>query len=620
MKELIHPLDPHRMNWVEGAKEWGTVVCKKGLEAKCEQTEADGVITERYTFTNTTEQVIFTSLFDISIYATFNDEYLNGSDCITNRCHAHVFCGGEVSWVLALRMGGFGPHLGLVLTEGSLGSYSVERDLKRMSNDRGDIILHPSPAVLEPGQTLTVEWRLFWHDGKEDFFRKAMELDPRFVRIDAERYVLFEGEPIRLTIRGAKALSDADVRVTRDGEAVPFEVKDGIVTVCEKADAAGERRYDVTVGGVSTYASVNVLPELWTLAKVRCGFIASRQQYLCEGSHLDGAYLEYDNEEEHMRYDTNGDHNAARERCGMALLIIRYLMKHPDAKLEASLDRYTAFVYREIFDAETGETFNDYLHNNERVRLYNYPWMVLFFTELYLYRRDPKYLTDAAKASLAYYAAGGAHFYAFETPYYRLVKYLEAEGMNGLAEKLTGCFRQHADTLYGIGTDYPPHEVHYEQSIVAPAAELMLEFCRLTEEKKYLEGAVKQLDILEKFNGMQPDYHMNEVALRHWDGYWFGKRKCYGDTFPHYWSALTGNSFFSYYKLTGDEKYLKRAEDSMRGPLSMFFPDGRASCAFVFPYTVNGQVGSFWDPYANDQDWALYFMLRFTTDSDDFAR
>ena len=53
-------------------------------------------------------------------------------------------------------------------------------------------------------------------------------------------------------------------------------------------------------------------------------------------------------------------------------------------------------------------------------------------------------------------------------------------------------------------------------------------------------SARKQLDVLELFNGIEPSYHLREVAIRHWDGYWFGKRKLYGDTFPHYWSALTG--------------------------------------------------------------------------------
>lgn len=61
--------------------------------------------------------------------------------------------------------------------------------------------------------------------------------------------------------------------------------------------------------------------------------------------------------------------------------------------------------------------------------------------------------------------------------------------------------------------------------------------------QKYLDGAKQQMPALEAFNGNQPSYHLNEIAIRHWDGYWFGKREMWGDTFPHYWSTLTGAAF-----------------------------------------------------------------------------
>lgn len=71
--------------------------------------------------------------------------------------------------------------------------------------------------------------------------------------------------------------------------------------------------------------------------------------------------------------------------------------------------------------------------------------------------------------------------------------------------------------------NYPPHEVNYEQSIVAPAAAYLCDLYRLTGEEKYAQAARIQLAVLDLFQGFQPDYHMNEVAIRHWDGYWFGK-------------------------------------------------------------------------------------------------
>lgn len=41
----------------------------------------------------------------------------------------------------------------------------------------------------------------------------------------------------------------------------------------------------------------------------------------------------------------------------------------------------------------------------------------------------------------------------------------------------------------------------------------------------------------------------------------------------------------------------------------MFKPDGRATCAYVYPVTVNGAPAKGADPYANDQDWGMYFAL-----------
>lgn len=119
----------------------------------------------------------------------------------------------------------------------------------------------------------------------------------------------------------------------------------------------------------------------------------------------------------------------------------------------------------------------------------------------------------------------------------------------------------------------------------------------------------RQMEILELFNARQPHYLQHEVAIRHWDGYWFGKDRQYGDTYPHYWSALTGNVYMLWYRISGEERYLKMAENSLRGVLSLFFPDGSASCAYVFPVTVNGKAGQRYDEYANDQDWGMYFYL-----------
>ena len=114
---------------------------------------------------------------------------------------------------------------------------------------------------------------------------------------------------------------------------------------------------------------------------------------------------------------------------------------------------------------------------------------------------------------------------------------------------------------------------------------------------------------MEAFNGNQPNFHLNEIAIRHWDGYWFGKREMWGDVFPHYWSTITGAAFYYYYLCTGDVTYKERAENIVRNNLCLFFENGAASCAYMYPKKVNGVQAEFYDPYANDQDWALVYYL-----------
>lgn len=103
-----------------------------------------------------------------------------------------------------------------------------------------------------------------------------------------------------------------------------------------------------------------------------------------------------------------------------------------------------------------------------------------------------------------------------------------------------------------------------------------------------MDGAQRQLLVLGAFGGLQPSFHLNDIAIRHWDGYWFGKREMFGDTFPHYWSTLKAVAFYNYALCTGDSVYLIRAENIVRNNLCLFFEDGRASCAYLYPSKING--------------------------------
>jgi hypothetical protein len=44
--------------------------------------------------------------------------------------------------------------------------------------------------------------------------------------------------------------------------------------------------------------------------------------------------------------------------------------------------------------------------------------------------------------------------------------------------------------------------------------------------------------------------------------------------------------------------------------LSAFRADGSARAIYIYPDAVNGNPMRRWDPLANDQDWALVFLMQ----------
>lgn len=607
---LQHKDDSYHMNWVEGMKPWGTVICPEGIEVHILRQETeDGGLKENYLFVNKSNFPISFCKTDVGIYTTFNDNYEDTDICLAQKCHAHIFCGREASWVMVLQMSGRGPHLGLKVLKGSILSYSVERRLEEESNDRGDFILHPELPILQPGGCAEVIWELFWHDGKADFMKKLLDT-PDFPIIKAEQFTYYIGETICFSIESGE---EQEIRVTCEGKELKGDKqKSGNgYSYCYTAKEVGEICFKMEVGSRKSQIVFFVTLPLLELVERRCSFIAEKQQYHMENSCLDGAYLIYDNEEEKHHYSHLDDHNGGRERICMGILQTRFLQLQDSTKLRESLNQYVAYVYRELYDEKTGIVYNDVTRNNDWNRLYNYPWMSVFQMELYRLTKEKKYLTDSCRTLHRYYLEGGTTFYGIAIPAVELLGLLWAEEMDEEAEQFKNEFVAHAEQILKNGLHYPPFEVRYEQSIVAPAVSCLLQAYVITKKDEFLKEGERQLAVLELFNGCQPDYHLYETAIRHWDGRWFGKHRRYGDTFPHYWSALTGIAYKQYYCITGAQNYLKKAHASFRGCLNLFTIEGRGSCAMLYPTTINGEPGNYYDPWANDQDWALYFALRY---------
>jgi hypothetical protein len=334
------------------------------------------------------------------------------------------------------------------------------------------------------------------------------------------------------------------------------------------------------------------------------------------GDPAEGAFVVYDNETDaQVRHDKVAarDRNEARERLGMGVLLARWLRAQTDRdpSLMASLQRYVEFVSNRL------QRPDDFVFDGvgkPNKRLYNWPWVAQLHLEYARLTGRESAWRAFVTTMESYYANGGDRFYAIGLPIYDGLAALKTRGRMSDHARLLALFERHGRFLAQTGTAYPSSEVNYEQSIVAPATVALLELHRATGRGEWLDAARPHLALLELFNGRQPDHHLHDVAIRHWDGYWFGKYQLWGDTFPHYWSTATAIAFHHYAKATGDVVYAERADGIIRNNLSLFTADGRGSAAFIYPVSVNGRRTRMADPYANDQDWALVHALQIRED------
>ncbi|OPZ87107.1 MAG: hypothetical protein BWY76_00630 [bacterium ADurb.Bin429] len=344
------------------------------------------------------------------------------------------------------------------------------------------------------------------------------------------------------------------------------------------------------------------------LVRRRVAFIYEKQQVRDQDCPYDGAFVCYDNALQAQHCDPAwGDHSEGHERVGMGVLLALALQQWPDAEVEKAVRRYHRFVRTQLQDAD-GAVYGTVQQTGQR--LYDYPWAAHLHLELYKALGDARFLTDCFQTLRAYYDRDGDAFYALGIPMLDAVQTFTAAGRPEDATELQSHFLRHGDRVIAAGLHVPPHEVRYEQTIIGPATIIALECYLLTGEVRYLDGACRLLPALEAFSGRQPDHHLHEIAIRHWDGYWFGARRMWGDTFPHHWSAATGWAYYRYWQATGDERYRQRGRAVLLNNLSAFSADGSASCAYIYPDAVNGNAGRFWEALANDQDWALVFLLQ----------
>lgn len=566
-----------------------------------------GSLLETYTFRNTGVVDLKLPLGSVSITAPFFDQYPDAGESLTKRCHAHLWPGGSSAWVNAMRMGAAVPHLGLVVTAGSLEAYSQRGG---SFNDRGVFLLHPGAMHLKPAASATFSWKLFWHQGWDDFFAK-LAAEPHFVRLTAKDYVIPTGGQLEISAESASPLAGATL--SANGKPIEAHIENRRLRATVPATATGDILLEARHGGRTSLLRAFVTPPVDDLIDARVKFIVRQQQHNAPGDPLDGAYVCYDNETGRQAFRASpSDHNAGRERVAMGVLGALYLplCQDPEFKTElsASLQRYSDFISREL-EGDDGVVYEE-PGRKRSGRIYNAIWVAHFRLAMYRATGDEKQLDRFVRVMRAYYATEkGRQFYPIGIPLTDALATLAKAGRTADRDELFANFRAHADYFLQRGSNYPRSEVNFEQAIVGPAVQMLAEMAVATGEAKYLEGSKAQMPLLEAFAGKQPDARLNEISIRHWDDYWFGKLRVYGDTMPHYWSAINALAYAHYGAATGNAAWLARAETVVKGNLPLFTPEGTGSAACLYALTTNGVPGNRNDPLANDQDWALVNLL-----------
>lgn len=637
---IVNPADKDEMNWCSQSGNWGKIHRRNwnpnamgtneltevqmnlsSFEASDERSVAvyecselsvtvtrcfapSGNFIENYRIKNITDSTVCLSRDNFGIEISLPNDYVGADECMIHQCHAHIWCGHNVAWINALKMGVSNINLGLFLTKGAIDSY--EQNGCR-TNCRGAFVLDTESVFLNSGEEYEIEWELFAHSGIKDFMSQIKKYG-RYIGIDANHYTVFENEDIEFTVA---SVSDEVPKISIGKQNVPVQRTDGGYSVKYSPLKTGEHTFKIKVGDTETSVKFMVKIEFEKLLENRAHFIVENQQCLDPKSPLYGAFLIYDNDYDAMYFDyLVPDHNACRERMNIGLFLMKYLQHKEDKAVRRAIDLYIDFVFREFYDEKTGEVFNNIGKHSEFIRLYNAPGVMLTLCEMYLVTGNERFLDNIVRLADTYYKIGGKKCYANGLAIKKVIRAFRKAGRREDEEHLMELFQTHVDNIISIGTSYPPHEVNYEQTIVTPAVQHISDMGTLRENKEhYIREAYKHMECLERFSGLQPDYRLYEIASRFWDDYFFGKNRMMGDTLPHHLSVLTGRAYLAYSVLSGDKLWQRKAEECIRNCMCLIDDDGHGHAAYVYPYRLNGKRGEFLDPWSNDQDLVLYDAL-----------
>ncbi|BDZ64427.1 hypothetical protein [Agromyces mangrovi Wang et al. 2018] len=559
---------------------------------------------ERYTWQNTSAQEI--RITSLGIQTPFADIYEDAANAVARAVHAHVFTGGSWAWVLAEPMSGVGMRLGLIVRRGELNGYSIEsRNQNTSSNARGHILLHVTDAArnpsafggqpviaIAPGERYELEWELDWYPDEAAFLSA--------VRGPAEIPNPMSSTTSEIVVRSSEA-----VRST--ASTVQVRPVDGGYAVSSRCAGVFPLRI-----GEAAHTEVGFHEPLAEVVRKRAAYILRHQRSVERPGLLGDALVPVDTTTR-LTQTGNGwsDWSDGSERIGMAIMLqLGRRLGWLDADVDDVLARWAAFARSHLLDERHTPRRGSNDHTGPR--LYDTPWLARFFLERYRWTGEPGDLADALAIMERAFELGVGTYLAIGLPEVcaDLAAELDRVGRSGDAARLRTEVVASAGHFLARGADIPAHEVSYEQSMAAPLVALLAEAHRITGDEDVVAALRTDLPKLLAFSGPQPYARLFRVAIRHWDGFWFGTRRLWGDVFPHHWSALTAAAIAE----LPVELRTPELDDTMRsilhGGMSSFFPDGSATCAFVLPTAVDGVAAHSPDPLANDQDWHLVIWMQ----------
>ncbi len=598
------------------------------------------VIEETYTFTNTSDSEVAYEEGDLGIYVPFNDYYEASNLATERRCNTHIWAGENYSYIYAVRMGGNGPHVGLVLTQGSMASYGQVGYTRSDSNDRGKFIFNNDAMTLEADESYTVSWKIFAHDGEEDFYKK-LDAQTNFVRLESDYYTKEKekGEAFSITAISGLDLTGSTLqarKVSYRNKAAatefpaddpyspvygePIDIKttmeDGKLSAEFQPDSIGEYVVELTTpAGKKAICKLNYVSSMDRLLETRVNYILDHQQML-DSSDKDryGGFFPYNTRTNELETHNNtNDHTGARERIAMPITLALYYQITDDEELKAriktSLELFWEYAKREIINTTTGQCFDNinYGGGGREYNSPNYAWMCM---EVYKVIGKTE-CVDVMMQILRYLrdTYGRRTAYIINMNILENLEFLYDLGRYDDYAELYEYYIQCGDWIVEDLPNYPSLEVKYEQSIVTPTVENIAAIYYLTGDEKYKEAVETHYKRMMALEGNQPSYFQNRIGIRHWDDYWFGAGDytC-GDTL-HYWSALDARALKVYDMCMGTD-HSRDIKNIYMNNLANIAEDGRGFCAYLISKQNNTINGQRYNELANDQDYALAIALK----------